>query len=194
MVGHRPSRAKLTPVEDLLPQDDRIHWILEKSARLIDGGAVPVSGLVLPTGKSFPDRYDGTPEALQRLLLRVAKHAGLSDLELRANLVVPDGDAGGGGGCASGACSVPSASEAKTVRRVEEAGDGYVVNIIANELTNPIILMAALVRAIGHIFLQEADLGRIFDRGDYEHGIDLTGVMLGFGTLLCNGAYVYRKG
>ena len=25
-------------------------------------------------------------------------------------------------------------------------------------------------------------------------GIDLTGVLLGFGTLLCNGAYVYRKG
>ncbi|HHH30828.1 MAG TPA: hypothetical protein ENK57_21130, partial [Polyangiaceae bacterium] len=179
-------------MEELLPREERIHWILDKSARLVEGGAVPVSGLVLPTGRHFPDRYDGSPEALQRLLMRVAKHAGLSDLELEANLVVPEGESAGGS-CSSGACGVPSATQ-KQVRRVEEMGEGYKVNIIANELGNPIILMTALVRAIGHIFLQEADLAHTFDRSDYDHGIDLTATMLGFGTILGNGAYVYRKG
>jgi hypothetical protein len=182
-------------MEELLPREERIHWVLEKAARLIAGGAEPVSGLVTPTGKSFPDAYDGSPASIDKLLRRVTKHAGLSDLDVRANVVVPnDGGGGGGGGCSSGACGVGGGGGAADVKRVEERGDGYVVNIIANELTNPIILLTAMVRAVSHIFLGEADLRTVFGRADYDHGIDLCGALLGFGTLLGNGAYIYRKG
>ncbi|MEM6791662.1 MAG: hypothetical protein AAF928_12820 [Myxococcota bacterium] len=183
-------------MDQLLPREDRIHWILDKGARLLRGGAEPVSGLVLPTGTCFPDRFDGSPGSVHRLLRRVVKHAGLSDLKIEGRLVAPDGDGpDGGGGCASGACGTGAApGRTGTVPRVEPRGNGYRVNILANELGNPIVLLTAMVRGVGHIFLQEAGLASTFGREDYEHGIDLTGVWLGFGTLLTNGAYVYRKG
>ncbi|MCA9625854.1 MAG: hypothetical protein KC731_42820 [Myxococcales bacterium] len=179
-------------MEQLLPHDERIHWILDKGARLLDGGAEPVSGVILPTGESFPDPFDGSPEAVQRLLKRVVKHAGLSDVPIEGKLVMPEGEMASGG-CASGACGVPSAAPTQ-VSRVETIGEGYRVNILANELGNPVILLTAMVRAVSHIFLQEAELASVFGREDYEHGIDLAGVWLGFGSLLSNGAYVYRKG
>ena len=72
--------------------------------------------------------------------------------------------------------------------------DAFTVNVVVNELGNPVILTTAMVRAVSHIFMKEADLYPSFQRSDGEHGIDLVGVMLGFGSLLANGAYVYRKG
>jgi len=179
-------------VDQLLPQEERIHWILDKTARLLEGGAEPVSGIILPTAERFPDKFDKSPESIHVLLKRVAKHAGLNHVGIQGNLVVPEEGAGGGGGCASGACGIPATPQ--KLQRVEKTNKGYTVNIISNELGNPVILLTAMVRAVGHIFLQEADLSHHFNRKDYEPAIDLTGVLLGFGTLLCNGAYVYRKG
>lgn len=178
-------------VDQLLPREERIHWILDKSARLLQGGAEPVSGIILPTAERFPDKFDKSPGSVRTLLKRVARHAGLNHVGIEGNLVVPD-EGGGGGGCASGACGIPSTPQ--KIQRVEKIKKGYRVNIIANELGNPVILLTAMVRAVSHVFLQEADLAHHFSRKDYEPGIDLTGVLLGFGTLLCNGAYVYRKG
>lgn len=176
-----------------LPQQERLRWIIERSARLVDGGAEPVSGLVLPTGKFFPDHFDRTAEAVSRLMRRVVKLAGLSDLDILANVVAADGS-DGGGGCSTGACGVGAGGAAPKVQRVEPRGDGWTVNIIANELGNPTVLMTAMVRAVSHIFMKEADLYASFDRRDAELGIDLCGALLGFGTLLCNGAYIYSKG
>ena len=91
-----------------------------------------------------------------------------------------------------GACGVGGPVQ---IRRVEERGeDAFTVNVVVNELGNPVILTTAMVRAVSHIFMKEADLYPSFQRSDGEHGIDLVGVMLGFGSLLANGAYVYRKG
>lgn len=173
----------------MLPQPERLRWIVEQTARVVEGGAEPVSGLVLPTSKFFPDRFDRTEESVVRLLKRVLKLAGLSDLDVSLQLVAADGS---GGGCSTGACGVGGPVQ---IRRVEERGDGaFTINIVANELGNPVILTTAMVRAVSHIFMKEADLYAAFERSEGEHGIDLTGVMLGFGSLLANGAYVYRKG
>lgn len=175
-------------MSELLPQPERLRWIVEHTARIIDAGAEPVSGLVLPTSKFFPDRFDRSEEAVARLLRRVLKLAGLSDLDVSLQLVSADG----GGGCASGACGSGGPVQ---LRRVEERGDGaFSVQIAVNELGNPVILTTAMVRAVSHMFMKEAELYPSFQRADAEHGIDLVGVMLGFGSLLANGAYVYRKG
>jgi hypothetical protein len=186
-------------VDELLPREGRIRWILDKSARLIDGGAEPVSGLVYPTGTFFPDHYDRTPAAVDRLLRRVLKLAGLSDLAVTSNVIAADGSQSGG--CASGACGTGAGPV--QLQRVAPSGDGYQVNVAQNELSNPVVLTTGLVRAVSHIFMKEADLYPLLEQGDgggvsradlREGGVDLCGTLLGFGLLLCNGAYIYKKG
>jgi hypothetical protein len=181
-------------VSDLLPPEGRIRWILEKGARLLEGGAEPVAGLVLPTGKFFPDHFERSEKGVARLLRRVVKHAGLSDMSIKSRLVVPEQDELGGGGCSSGACGTGGGGGGTQVQRVEESSDGYTVNLMANELSNPVVLTTGMVRAVSHIFMKELGLYQDFDRSDAEAGSDLCGVLLGFGVLLANGAYIYKKG
>ena len=176
-------------MDELLPNEERIRWILERSAGLAAGGAEPVSGLVLPTNTFFPDHFDNTQKGVRQLLKRVVKLAGLSDIDVKANVVSADGEAGG---CSTGACGIDGAPAA--VRRVEPRQNGWTVNVVASETGNPVVLTTAMVRAVSHIFMKEADLYGGFNRTTAEAGADLCGVMLGFGTLLCNGAYIYKKG
>jgi hypothetical protein len=80
------------------------------------------------------------------------------------------------------------------VRPADDPDDGYVVGVAAAEVGHPVVLTAGLVRAVSYAFLKEADLFAEFQRKDYEPVVDLAGVLLGFGVLLANGAYIYSKG
>ena len=174
-----------------------MRWIVESGARLNGGGAEPVSGLVLPDSSFFPDDFKRSAKGLRKLLRRVVKLAGMSDFAIRSNLVVEQSEQAGGGGCSTGACGIGGGSGgSKEMRRVEQTGEGedggWQVNVAGAELGNPTMLTTALVRALSHIFMVEAELqvpGR-----DAEAVVDLCGVALGFGVLLCNGAYIYKKG
>jgi hypothetical protein len=180
-------------VEDLLPREERIRWIVERSALLVDGGCEPVSGLVLPTGGFFPDHFDRSEKAVKLLLKRVVKLAGLSDLGIKGNVVKVDEDAGGGGGCSTGACGVGGGAQAR-VERVEKRKNGWTVNVGAGEVSNPTVLTTGLVRAVSHIFIREFEINQDLERGDADSATDLGGVLFGMGTLLCNGSYIYSKG
>ena len=170
-----------------------MRWPLERGAKLLEGGTAPVSGLVLPTGKFFPDHFDGSVQAVGRLLSRVVKLAGLSDMTIEPRIVTEE--AAGGSSCASGACGVgPSSAGAGAMRRTERHGDDWTVNLVAGEIGHPVGLTTALVRAVSHIFMSEADLYDRFDPREAEAATDLCGTFLGFGALLCNGAYIYKKG
>jgi hypothetical protein len=168
-----------------------LRWLLARAAAVHSGGAEPVSGLVLPTSEFFPDAFDGSLEAVKRLLRRIVRLAGLSDVPVRLRVHQPEAEAAGGG-CSSGACAVPGA--AAKLERVTAADDGYHVAIQPSEVGNPTVLTSAMVRAVSHIFLREADLYTPFQRGEAELGVDLAGVLLGFGVLLGNASYIYRKG
>src|SRR5690606_1909596 len=39
--------------------------------------------LVLPNGQYFPDHFDGSAAATQRLVLRMQQHAGIADIPIR---------------------------------------------------------------------------------------------------------------
>jgi hypothetical protein len=161
-------------------------------ARLHEAGAEPVSGLVLPTGRFFPDRFDASLPAVNKLFRRILKHGGLSDVPAEV-VVVGDDD----GSCSSGACSTPSSAGSTTgaaagpIRRIEEVEDGYRANVHVGEVKNATILTTALVRAAAFVRIREAD----YDAGrELDQSVDLAGVLLGFGVLLNNGAYIYQKG
>jgi hypothetical protein len=178
---------------------DRQRWLLSRSARLHEVGAEPVSGLVLPTGDFFPDVFDRTRAAVERLLARVSKLAGLSDLSVDLSVVESADDPFGGdsrGSCSSGGCS-PGGRAAKTgrLRRVEVLADeGYRVAILPQEAGHPVVLTTTLVRAVSEIFLHEAGAWDAFELRERDVAIDLVGTALGFGVLLCNGSYIYSKG
>lgn len=173
-----------------LPSEPRLRWMLRTCARLYAGGTEPVSGLVLPNGKYFPDDFDRTPAALERLLRRVQRHVGLDDIDVRL-AVAADPSATAAGGCSSGACAPALPGKLGRVRR---EGGAYSVAIVPGEASHATVLTTVLARALSHVFLLEAELYDEFDPLEAEQVLDVAGVMLGLGVLLSNGAYIYSKG
>jgi hypothetical protein len=177
-----------------LPAEPQMRWVLRTSASLLELGAEPVSGLVLPTAEFFPDKFDGTPGALAALMTRVQDHAGLGDLEVDLGVVMPEGEALKVS-CSSGACGGMGKLDTK-LERVTRVGEGkYRVMLDAGEVRQPVLLTTALVRAVSVMFMVES--------GAYEEAVlpadrdaatDLAAVLLGFGVLAANGSYIYMKG
>jgi len=178
-----------------LPSEARLRWLLRGAARLLEGGAEPVSGLILPTAEFFPDPFDGRPPSVARLLARVAGHAGLSELPIKLELGGADGASGAS--CSSGSCSAgpgPSQIQGRVRRAGQGPEAGFRVTVTAQEVRNATVLTTALVRASSEIFLAEARLFGDFRPGEAQAAVDLGGVLLGFGVLLANGSHIYSKG
>lgn len=174
-----------------LPHDARIRWLLVRLARLHEGGAEPVAGLVQPDQRFFPDHVAGDPKGLQRLVRRVMKHAGLTDVPLQVQVTMGEEEAGGGS-CSSGACAAPIPKSAPS-RRIVEHGDGYVLTLQQGELRHPVVLTTVLARAAADVFLREAELYDQFEPAERTLAIELGAIMLGFGVLIANGSYLYSK-
>lgn len=176
-----------------LPAETQIRWILRTTAALLEHGAEPVRGLVQPTAEFFPDRFDGSPRAVTDLMTRVQEHAGLADLSVELAVVAPEGNAKSGG-CSSGACGDALARGAKLERAARIGAGAYRVAIGEGEARHPVALTTAFVRAASFMFLTEADAWGALPPPDREAGVDLAAVLLGFGVLAANGAYIYAKG
>jgi hypothetical protein len=176
-----------------LPAEPQIRWILRTTAALLDHGAEPVRGLIQPAAEHFPDRFDGSPQAAAAVLGRVQEHAGLGDLEVELAIVTPEGEARAVG-CSSGACGAGPALEGK-LQRAARVGEGaYRVAIGASEIQHPVVLTTAFVRAVSFMFMTEADAWSAVLPPDREAAIDVAAILLGFGVLEANGAYIYAKG
>jgi hypothetical protein len=173
-------------------REERLRWMLRAAALLHERGAEPVSGLVLPNNEFFPDAFDGTPKAVERLLGRMLGYAGLSDVTCGLQIVTPEGEVQKSGGCGSGGCAKPMAADGPT-RRVERSDDGYTVTLSAGEARHATLLTTALARATAAVFLGEAELDEDLE-GDPAAWIDACGAMLGFGVLLANGSHILSKG
>jgi hypothetical protein len=182
------------------PADQELRWILRRTAELLELGAEPVRGLVLPTGEFFPDAFDGSPKAVAKLLTRIQEHAGLSDLETEIAVVQPDGETetaacgtggcGTGGGCGDGGGHVIDAN----VQRLRRNADGsYTVTVGAGEARHPVALTTSLTRAVATMFLFEVDGFDGIPRLEREPLVDLAATLLGFGVLVANGSYIYAK-
>jgi hypothetical protein len=163
--------------------------IVQAYARVIDrfGRAIGSRPMVLPTGDFFPDVFTGDDDSVQKLFSRMKEHAGLGDRPISVNVVSAGGHAGHGGGC-GGACACDSDGE-PPAQRLARDESGWHLTVLANEVRAPEVLTTHMARGLSVVFLAEASGGA----GVSPAMIDLVGVALGFGVLLLNGSYVYRK-
>jgi hypothetical protein len=145
--------------------------------------------LVLPNGEFFPDVFTGDEASVQRLLDRLLEHAGLSDMAITARFW-GEAEAGCGTG-ACGSCGPAPEAEAESVERLVDAGESWQVNVLPQEVSQPVALGSALCRAVALAVLREADSPP--QRLDLDLAVDLTAVALGYGVLLLEGSHIYRK-
>ncbi len=177
-----------------LPAEPRIRWMLHRTAELLELGAEPVRGLILPTEEFFPDVFDGSPKAVVALLQRIQAHAGLSDVDIELMFVTPEGETASAGGCGSGACGPGGKIETKLDRVGRRKDGSYVISVGTGEVGHPIVLTTVLTRCVASVFMSEAGGYDDLRPNDREPVTDLAAVMLGFGVLVTNGSHVVVKG
>jgi hypothetical protein len=176
-----------------LPEGPKLRWILRRTAALLQLGAEPVGGLILPTEDFFPDKFDGSLPSLVALMRRIQLHAGLADLKVELAVVSPEGQAEAAG-CSSGACGTAGKIESR-LDRVSRREDGSFTALVSEgEVRNPVVLTTALVRAVSAMFMEEAGAYEGLPPTEREPVTDLAAVLLGFGVLVANGSYLYMKG
>ena len=175
-----------------LPAETQLRWILKSVANLLELGAEPVRGLILPTGEFFPDRFDGTPKSIAALMARIQDHAGLADLKIDLTLVTPEGETQKVS-CSSGACGAGGPIDT-SLTRVSRRDDGsYDLTISTGEAQSPVVLTTTMVRAIASMFMTEIEAFEGVPPAEREPLADLAAVLLGFGVLMANGSYIYMK-
>ncbi|MBN2195352.1 MAG: hypothetical protein JW751_21215 [Polyangiaceae bacterium] len=189
-----------------LPSVPALRAIVERFARLRSrlGEELGSRPLVLPTTEFFPDEFRADEASVKRLISRMKRHAGMSDIPTRTRLVGDDDHCGcasgscgagssshhGGGSCSGGCGPTPADPE---FQRLVDLGDRWRISVPAAELRNPVILGTNLARVLSFVFLAETlrEGDAIEPPGDVT--ADLTGVLLGFGVLLLQGSYIYQK-
>lgn len=178
-----------------LPDDRTLRELVQRYASVIDrfGADIGTRPMVLPNGSFFPDVFTGDLPSVVRLLRRMQQHAGLADIPIELGVYDPEAkaEACGSGGC--GSCAAPGVSPELAAARIADLGDGWRLNIAPAEASNPVVLTAALARALGHIFLLEETSAERPIEEPLEVTVELTTVALGFGTLLLAGSYLYQK-
>jgi hypothetical protein len=174
--------------------DALARWVFQRSATLALAAAEPVGPFVLPNARFFPDRFDGSPDAIGRLFERTKQHVGLDDVDVE--LVLVDADAKSvTSACSSGGCSTSAKLAVLSGERVVSKPEGgYVAKLASSEAGHPVVLTSALARAVGGVFLLEADVARRFAPAERPKAADLAATMLGLGVLVANAAGVETKG
>ncbi|HEX5099396.1 MAG TPA: hypothetical protein VFV94_07835 [Polyangiaceae bacterium] len=167
-------------------------------AELVHGLLIPTGDplLVLPNSEFFPDKFTYDGPSVERLAARMQGYAGLEDVNIELELAgaPPVVEAGGcgTGGCGSGACATPPASDAR-LARLERSEDRWLLRVPAAELKDPILLTARLATSLGAVALAERHPEGLA-RAENPESAELAAVALGFGVLLLEASYVYRKG
>ncbi|HEV8550710.1 MAG TPA: hypothetical protein VGQ57_16810 [Polyangiaceae bacterium] len=176
--------------------DEVVRTLAERYAETVAALGIPAGDplLVLPNGEFFPDRFTSDAPSIERLVARLQGYAGLEALDIGVNLLgdapVTEGSSCGTGGCGSGACATPSVGSAHA--RVERTPERWLLHVPAAELGDTIVLTARLATSLGAIALVERGApaaARLADGSEPE----LAAVALGFGVLLLEASYVYRK-
>jgi len=176
------------PKLPLTPEQQR--WIdssFLRLASLVGANRLLQATVILPTPEHFPDPYDRSEDALQRMFARVATQMGVKPAEINVTLftsgyeltrkLVPfhSGESSGAGGL---------------YHHDPEARPHIEIN--EEQLKDPMSLVATLAHELGHIILLRPGL---VDRADpqMEPLNDLLTIFLGFGIFTANSAFRFEQ-
>jgi hypothetical protein len=194
-----------------LPANDACSELVRRYARLLVSfaGELGERPMVLPNSDFFPDAFRPDEASVQRLVRRLSKHAGMSDIPIGVRLIAT-GDGTSAGSCGTGSCGTGSCGTGSCgtgscgtgggnaepdlpVARVTEAADGWQLSVFDVELAHPSLLTTRLVRALAGVFLAEASSAEAPVEPPLTVSLDLIAVALGFGSLMLEGSHVYQK-
>jgi hypothetical protein len=181
-------------VEPLRPDD--VKPLAARYAELVQelrlGTGEPL--LVLPNGDFFPDLFRGDEASVERLVARLSGYAGLEATELSVRLRGATlGEDCSTGGCGTGACGDSSGSKEDGALRLLREEQGFVLDVPAALLRDPIVLTSRLAVAVASlVFLERGAFGA--EAALTPELAEATAVALGFGVLLLEASYLYRKG
>jgi len=175
-----------------LPVDDAERlWIDEGFRRLekmLGRSRLLEATVILPDDEHFPDSYDKTPAAAEKLFQRICAYMQVDRSRIDLD-VFPDETeelreilpywSGNSNGCA-GLYAATEPSEQKRPREDEH----MLIALKSSLLKDPLPLVATIAHELGHVILLG---GKLMDRTpDHEPLTDLLTVFLGFGIFTAN--------
>lgn len=153
--------------------------------------------VVLPTAQDFPDPYDKTASAAERLFFRVCAYMQVSSARVQLEIfddetdelreILPYWHAEGG----ERAAGIYLHHGNDSSRSEEEKP--MVVAIRSTQLKDPLALVATMAHELGHVILLGGGLINPTTASDHEPLTDLLTVFLGLGIFTANSAARFKQ-
>jgi len=165
--------------------------------KLLGRGRMIEAKPVEPTAEDFPDPYDKTPDAVEKLFSRVCNymHVDRSSIELeifqdeteQLREILPSWRDGGGKRAAG--LYVHAHEEH---RKIDDARGHVVVALRSTLLKDPMTLVATAAHELGHVILLGGKLIAP-ETSDHEPMTDLLTVFLGLGVFTANASGQFKQ-
>ena len=179
--------------------DEDRQWVDEgfrRLERLVGRRRMLEAKVVLPAAEDFPDPYDKTPTAAEKLLRRVCSYMKVNRQTIEFE-VFPDETEElkgilphwhGSEGARAAGLYTHDGGDIKG----EGGPDGMMVSIRSTQLHDPVSLVATIAHELGHVILLG---GRFIDpkTPDHEPLTDLLTVFLGLGIFSANSAARFKQ-
>jgi len=182
--------------------EEERQWVDEgfrRLEKLIGRRRMLEARVITPTAEDFPDSYDKTPEAAEKLFSRLCNYMKVepSDIEFE---IFPDETEelkallpswrGSGGKRAAGLYM--HAMEERDSEGSNNREQGAVVAIRSSQLKDPLSLVATMAHELGHVILLGGGL-MTPKSPDHEPITDLLTVFLGLGIFTANSAGRFKQ-
>jgi hypothetical protein len=170
--------------------DDERQWVdesFERLSRLLGRNRLLTCTVIEPTDQFFPDSYDQSDPALERLFSKVCKYMQIDRGRVEF-ATIPDSSEVFG--------ELPEFSFKSDghagVHFGEDTGNSPLIGIKRSLLKEPLTLVAAIAHELGHVvLLDDGHMSR--QEEDMEPLTDLVTVYLGLGIFTANACQQFRK-
>jgi len=173
---------------EFLPTPDQQAWLIEALAEIIrNRGSRQFLSMPLlePTPRFFPDPWSFSPEGLDRVVRRLMQYADLGELDVNVGTFSDPGLAVADRGFRH------SRSVAGAFLGLREGCAYFAINDAAPADSSA---MAGLMsHEVAHAYRAFHHLSDVSDPDEEEWLTDVTAAYLGFGILVANASYLYRK-
>src|SRR5450631_1858628 len=177
--------------------EEERQWVDEgfrRLEKLIGRRRMLEARVITPTAEDFPDSYDKTPEAAEKLFSRLCNYMKVEPSEIEFEIFPDETEElkallpswrGSGGKRAAGLYM--HAMEERDSEGSNNREQGAVVAIRSSQLKDPLSLVATMAHELGHVILLGGGLITPNDP-DHEPMTDLLTVFLGLGIFTSNSA------